>query len=80
MTEEEEKLLKAYYSCFKQSSEGQLVLKDLMNRFFNATSLNEEANANKVLIQEGKRFVTIYILAQVEGFEQWQENRNKTGS
>jgi hypothetical protein len=32
------------------------------------TSLDEEASPHKVLVQEGKRFVVIHILAQIEEY------------
>lgn len=70
MTEEEEqekaeRLIKAYYSTF-HSAEGQLVLKDLLSKFYRVTSLSEDADPHKVLVNEGKRFVILHILSNIE--------------
>lgn len=71
--ENEERLNRAYYSTF-HSLEGQVVLKDLLNSFYRNTSLNEEANPNKVLVMEGKRMVTIYILSRIESISKQPED------
>jgi hypothetical protein len=63
-----EELCELYHICFKGMS-GEAVLNDLMNVFYNVTSLDDDANPNKVLVQEGKRFVVIYILSMIEEFE-----------
>ena len=74
MTEEEkeatEKLAKAYYSTF-HSVEGQVVLEDLLNKFYRATSLSPDSNTT--IANEGKRFVVIYLLAQMESVSKQPE-------
>lgn len=61
----EDRLNKAYFSAF-HSPEGQIVLKDLMDSFYRNTSLSHDADPNKILINEGKRFVVIHILNRME--------------
>ena len=63
----DDEILSCYYLCFN-SPEGEVVLNDLKNCFYNMTSLDEEASPHKVLVQEGKRFVVIHILAKIEEY------------
>lgn len=62
---EEEKLVRAYFSTFN-SVEGIIVLNDLMNSFYRATSVSLDCDPNQALFNEGKRFVIIYILSKIE--------------
>jgi hypothetical protein len=72
--EKEEELNKKFYSTF-HSAEGQVVLKDLLSQFYRGTSLTEDADPNKILINEGKRFVIIYILSRMETISKQQEDK-----
>jgi hypothetical protein len=63
--EKDEQLSKAYYSTF-HSPEGQIVLNDLLNRYYRRTSLTEPCDPNTVLVSEGSRYVVLQILARME--------------
>lgn len=77
MTKEEEKLAKAYLT-FKQTEEGQLILQDLRNKFFERTFIPNGgvSSTNDFIMQIGMREVIIYILAQTELLEYVRENGN----
>ena len=72
----DDEILSCYYRCFN-SPEGEVVLNDLKNCFYNKTSLDEDASPHKVLVQEGKRFVVIYILSQIEEYIQRQKEQKE---
>ena len=68
MTEEEEKLAKAYLG-FTQSVEGGIVLKDLRERFYERTLIRVPVDSNELLVNVGMREVIVYILSQIERLE-----------
>ena len=68
MTEEEEKLAKAYLG-FTQSVEGQIILKDLREKFFERSLVADSTNTNQILLEVGAREVLIYILSMIERLE-----------
>lgn len=74
MTQEEVRLARAYYS-FSQSPEGQIVLKDLRERFYERTLVTLPTDPNSLMLNVGMREVVVYILAQVERLE-YENGRN----
>lgn len=64
-TELYRRLLQAYKQLF-ESPNGEAVLKDLKNCFYEITWLNEEGSAYKTIAGEGKRSVVLYILQMIE--------------
>jgi hypothetical protein len=45
---------------------GEIVLWDLAQQFWERTSMDKDANPNKCIFNEGKRFVVLYIRSQIE--------------
>lgn len=74
MSSEAEKLAKAYLS-FSQSVEGQLIIKDLRDKFFERTLVDRSSNTNEILLNVGMREVVVYILRQIESWE-YENGRN----
>lgn len=61
-------IIKAYYS-FKTTPEGQIVLKDLRDTYFEKTFLHKGVTQEDILLAAGAREVIIYILRKIEDFE-----------
>lgn len=67
---EYERLLSAYYSVFRDSDAGRIVLDDLESRFYRRTFISSPVDPNSILCNEGARSAVIYILSKIEEFEQ----------
>lgn len=65
-----EKLLAAFYSCFRDSDAGRIIINDLECKFYRRTFISNPIDATSILVNEGARSVVIYILSKVEEFEQ----------
>jgi hypothetical protein len=71
-----EQLLKMYYAVFIQSVEGQEVLKDLSDKFYRPSLINNHNNnVNDILLSVGTREVVVYIMAKIEEFELIQKGQ-----
>ena len=60
---------KAYYTVFRQYDFGVLVLNDLLDKFYKTTFCGRETNADSILLNVGGREVLVYILSQIEEYE-----------
>lgn len=67
--DEYDKLLKAFYTCFRDTDAGVVVLRDLESKFYRRTFITNPIDANAILINEGSREVVVYILSKIEEFE-----------
>ena len=74
--DEYEILLANYYSAFKTSPQGQMVLKDLESKFYRATFMSRTVDNTNILLNVGAREVIVYILSKIEEFELNQRSRN----
>lgn len=61
--------IKTYYTLFRNTDHGPVVLADLMDRFYKSTFISSTVNADSILLNAGGREVLVYILAQIEEYE-----------
>lgn len=61
--------IKAYYSLFRDTDYGPMVLSDLMDKFYKSTFITAVTSADSILLNAGGREVLVYILAQIEEYE-----------
>ena len=60
---------KAYYTLFRDTDYGVMVLNDLLDKFYKPTFLSARTNNVSVLLNAGGREVIVYILSQIEEYE-----------
>jgi len=73
--DEYEILLANYYSAFRQSEQGAMVLRDLMGKFYNPTFMTRSFDSTNILLNVGAREVIVYILSKIEEFELNQRSK-----
>ena len=66
---DEEQLLKAYYTVFRDTDWGPVVLADLLDKFYKPTFIASNISSDAVMLNVGGREVIVYILAQIEEYE-----------
>ena len=67
---DEDTLLKAYYTCFRDTDWGVVVLTDLMDKFYKPTFLTgNRTSESSILLNAGGREVIVYILSKIEEYE-----------
>ena len=66
---DEEQLLRAYYTLFRDTDWGPAVLADLLDKFYKPTFITSNISSDAVMLNVGGREVVVYILAQIEEYE-----------
>lgn len=61
--------MKAYYSLFRNTDFGPIILMDLMDRFYKSTFIKHPINPDELLLDVGGREVIVYILSLIEEYE-----------
>lgn len=66
---DEETKQKAYYTLFRDTDYGVNVLIDLLDKFYKPTFIGANPSMEAILLNAGGREVCVYILSQIEEYE-----------
>lgn len=66
---DEETRQKAYYTLFRDTDYGVMVLNDLLDKFYKPTFLSAVTSTESILLNAGGREVIVYVLSQIEEYE-----------
>ncbi len=67
----EQQLDQLFYNVFEGHKDGQAIMRDLSNRFYDRTSVvGSPVDANATLVNEGARNVLLYIMLRLSRFQE----------
>lgn len=68
---QEQQLDQLYFNLFDGHKEGQDILRDLMHRFYDRSSVvGSPVDVAGTMVREGERNVVLYIMARISSFQE----------
>jgi hypothetical protein len=66
----EEQLDQLFFNIFEGHQDGQRILQDLQQKFYDRTSVaGYPVDVNATLVKEGERNVVLYLMSRIIGFQ-----------